>query len=192
MDSVIDTSHPMWEEFSKIELNGWRPLDRDNWISYVKTFSKDQLEIFVAAFPNVTRYISPIIKNIICFAEPEARFAILDLVSEVLGCDFSKNENYDCIQICITVHICADDKISLLKYFLDRGAIFTRQHIRYASGLDFAILKFMMENGADPNDVVSSILGNHKLSHPILFDQLQYFIDAGVDLIGHIEQVNKK
>jgi hypothetical protein len=192
MYNAIDTSHPVWAEFSGMVTDDCRPLRNNNWDIYIKYFTRDQLETFTEAFPKIIDYAGYVIDNIIHYAKAEKQLATLDLLIELWGCDYGQTDKFDCISSVLHANIKTNTKIDLLKYFTDHGAIFRQSHIDNTVGFGAPMIKFLLEIGVDSNDVASAFFDYYKRVYPSIFTGLKTFIDSSVDIVGHIEHASNK
>jgi hypothetical protein len=191
MDEIVDTSHPVWAEFAGMKI-GHESLSPRNWHSYIKYFTRDQLEIFTYAFPKIIDNAHLVIDNIINCCSSETDTVVLDLLIDVWGCDYSQSDKYDCLDMCLYGGMGSINKVRLLKYFIDHGATFQHKHIECAVKFSPAIVKFLIENSADPNYVALSFFEHYKRHYETFYSCVQNFIDSGIDVTGCFEHVNQK
>jgi hypothetical protein len=195
MEKLIDTSHPVWKEFRETKfIVDWGPMEPDDWFRYIKFFSLEQLQIFTNAFPKIITAEAKIVDNIIEKSRAERIPNVMDNLMCVWGCDYSKTDKYDCIDMCLQRPFTkSDDMVMLIKYFLNQGATLQKNHVKRAPHHGNATIRFMVECGATDIDEITSIVCSHlKKINENMFENLKMILESGVDLLGHIHEISKK
>jgi hypothetical protein len=191
---LIDTKNPIWVELCEtVKVPEYRDAMRSSdayWYSYIKYFTKDQLALFIEAFPNAIKFMSIVITNILrnIYVVSES-IKLLDSLTETWGCDYSAQE-YDYIKLCLEMSDSAS-VYDIIKYFLEHGVMFQKHHIPNALLFGEKMMQLMLDNGVELDDIATIFCQKFCNAYPTQFANLKFLFGTGIDLFGYIDKTEK-
>jgi hypothetical protein len=191
LHTIIDQDHPFWIQLHQsIELSFKISITEYNWANYIYLFTRDQLQTFAVAFPNVTqesvseKLVCTILRNMVT----AKAFPVLDMLHELWNYEYD-SESADYIKVCLTdYHNTVEETILFVEYFLNHGATLQKHHAARALRWGPSLIKIMLENGIDVDDITSACCKKLYDSNLSMLKNMQFLLEYGVDLVGHIKE----
>jgi hypothetical protein len=198
INDFIDDEHPVWIELCKtVSVPSYMTKMNESkrrWISYIKYFTKDEMMLFIEAYPNAVMYIKNVIVNILEYVEElEDMVKLLESLLEAWGCSYDKFEEFDCIAVCLTFMITSRTiplACNLVEYFLDKGSTFKKHHTYNAVKFGEPMIQLMLDNGVNLNDITAAFFQRFRDTNSDQFKTLKFLSQTNADLYGHIQETN--
>jgi hypothetical protein len=184
--NMIDIENPIWLDLKNyIQETRRSALSTKNWYRYVAFFTKEHVELFPTICSDVAALGKKVITEIIKYhrnvrTQNELAIMRLNELAALWNYDYTEH-NY--IDVCLRHRMY---KYNMLKYFVERGCTFENIHANYIKHFDTDVVNLMIEQGLDPNLLVSKLVKKMYKYENRDMQKLLEFAKMNLDIVGHI------